>query len=423
MDRDLGGNRSAVAGDVDRERVTVTVSAPRAPTTVTVMIKPTVPQERGGTESLIFVEKDAPAPDDVVTPLEPVVPRAQPVPPIGAPFEPAPPINQGAVPTAPILAGSMTGWSICSGGRNLQAAPPTPTALRGYPSSNKVNVPGSRIRGGVPVKSPHTYPWMTKLLVDFRHSTTGAFDRGYTCGGTILNDGNWIMTAAHCLMHKNPDYVLERIRVSYDGLVLDGTHQLEKRRSGVTAICATGYDRVSLVDDIGLIRLDRPIDFTQTKARPATLASKTIDDLLEVDPGRAPTKLTAIGFGRTGPADGTLFGGTTLELMEVDLPVVNSAVNGGTVLLARAPGDTSSACVGDSGGPAHYTDLPSIRPTVVGVTSYSQWPRDGSPHCQHAYAESGFTRVFNYLTRIESARTSCGSAGTPCAALEALKEI
>ena len=105
--------------------------------------------------------------------------------------------------------------------------------------------PSERIVGGDEA-TPHQYPWMAALFIDDK----------WFCGGTLISD-QWVMTAGHCA----------------DGAssvnVMLGAHNVrETVEEGRLEIASNeiftheDYNGLSIRNDIGLVHLPEPVQFT-----------------------------------------------------------------------------------------------------------------------------------------------------------------
>lgn len=89
----------------------------------------------------------------------------------------------------------------------------------------------------------------------------------HTCGCAIISD-SWILTAAHCLERRSPD----------DTDILVGTNDLSSGGERYTVnqlIMHDKYNEPEYANDIGLIRLDYPINFND-KVQPIALETKGV---------------------------------------------------------------------------------------------------------------------------------------------------
>ncbi|XP_063599993.1 chymotrypsin BII-like [Penaeus indicus] len=141
------------------------------------------------------------------------------------------------------------------------------------------------------------------------------------------------------------------------------------------------WDSFSLANDIALVRLPTPVDFTESIA-PVKLPSSDIS---------VGTTVTPTGWGR--PADSA--DGISNVLRQVDVPVMASEdcdkvygiIGEGQVCVDTTGGQ--GTCHGDSGGPLNLNGM------TYGVTSFGS-----SVGCE-AGEPDAFTRVFYYLDWIE----------------------
>lgn len=261
---------------------------------------------------------------------------------------------------------------------------PTPTTVGStssgealLPRSCGQPLPGDKIHGGTPAELG-AYPWMAVL--GFQRSRRSTPFWG--CGGSLINS-RYVLTAAHCTvrsMTNNMDITIVRL----------GENNLETpedcRGFGANRICAPAVldfspeevvrhelfnTRGSVSDDVALIRLDRPVEFTPF-IQPVCLPG----------PGEvfssfvASKSIVVIGFGDTE------LGRRSLQLLQVTLPVVPMeqcrAVANYNETLMTGPGQVClggqfqrDSCFKDSGGPAMVTRHENGPPYVqVGIVSY-----------------------------------------------------
>ncbi|KAH9510064.1 hypothetical protein Btru_043410 [Bulinus truncatus] len=97
-----------------------------------------------------------------------------------------------------------------------------------------------------------SWPW--QVLLDF--------PRRY-CGGALI-DAQWILTAAHCVDDKD-----EYCTVYFGSRYRDFRDQVQSR-SPTLVVLHDEFDNSTLANDIALLKLDSPVDFTE-KVRPACL--------------------------------------------------------------------------------------------------------------------------------------------------------
>jgi len=239
-----------------------------------------------------------------------------------------------------------------------------------YPFYTGIKKEVSKIIGGTDARISD-YPWQVY------------YESGkYMCGGTIISD-SWIITAAHCTMNDDGS----EIPVSEMFIKAGATNPyniMEGRKYLVTeAIVHENFDKVTLDNDIALLRLMVPIDVPN--AKPVKLV--TAADVAEgaTDPGVISW---VTGWGLTDLSPEVL----PYTLQKVQLPIV-SAVQAATVwskipdnvIMAGFRDGTRDACNGDSGGPLVVPLSGEYR--LAGITSW------GSEDCD---TYSAYTRVSSY---------------------------
>lgn len=155
-----------------------------------------------------------------------------------------------------------------------------------------------KIAGGVVAQS-HVWGWIVSLRLHGKHF----------CGGTILNE-RFIITAAHCLM--------EEMNVTSNLTICAGIDHLEDVCSQTLLVANVtvhhGYARKTFVNDIALLQLATPIDFSDPFVGRICLPNTT-------HPEEYPatgTYVVAAGWGQTHRA-----GQAVNELREVSLKVLD----------------------------------------------------------------------------------------------------
>merc|ERR1719276_55588 len=224
----------------------------------------------------------------------------------------------------------------------------------GLPKLDWSQVGKGRIVGGEEAADGE-FPWQVSLR------QIGAIGATHFCGGSII-DENWIMTAAHCCAGQTPAFM----HVVAGGIKLNAAEGEEEKRDLEMIIGHPDYDSRELTNDICLLKLKEPLEWTEF-VQPAALP----EPLAEVDGG---VMATVTGWGTTSE------GGLALPniLHKVTVPVVTDEDCDNSYSAAGAPPITPSmicaglpeggkdSCQGDSGGPfIHAEDK-----TLIGVVSW-----------------------------------------------------
>ncbi|KAL0869174.1 hypothetical protein ABMA27_007460 [Loxostege sticticalis] len=256
-------------------------------------------------------------------------------------------------------------------------------------------VDSDRIFGGNRTRL-YELPWMVLLSYNSPRGLK------LSCGGTLISE-RYVLTAAHCV-----SFLGERLKLN--GVIL-GEHDIRKdpdceriqekmfcapsvRNVSIETVTAhPGYSPETLADDIALLRLAEPADFSveSMKAVCLPITSELQNQYLDNQPA------TVAGWGAT--EDGL----QSPVLLSVELPIVSNKdcikVYRGTPkihdrqLCAGGVQDKDS-CGGDSGGPLMYPGNVGTRGERYvqrGIVSF------GSKRCGIGGFPGVYTRVAYYM--------------------------
>jgi secreted trypsin-like serine protease len=211
------------------------------------------------------------------------------------------------------------------------------------------------------------WPWQVSIVYDGR----------LLCGGSILNN-QWILTVTHCsLSYKN----LNLISVRAGSVLFYGSDPDAQNLKVDRVITHPDYNdndaRNVIINDIALLRLSKPVTFTDT-VRPICLPSENVNlQQFKV--------CVATGFGHTRSESsivspylqqGKMQPMTTDECFSSYRQLAGSTWDASRsdfayILCAGSTpaGKGVDVCQGDSGGPLACRDQNNVW-TVVGVTSF-----------------------------------------------------
>lgn len=209
-----------------------------------------------------------------------------------------------------------------------------------------------RIYGGN-ITGLTSYPWTAILIYREKGHDSDLFH----CGGSLISD-RYVLTAAHCLDDLSEDYRLDRIRLGEWNLLTDpdcDEHDYCNEPPldvGIEEmINHEDYDKVTILNDIALVKLNQSVNFTETIS-PVCLPlsdqakNKNTDEMV----------FTAIGWGNTEHRNGTYEYGSThklhVQVRGVNLTYCNEVYDDEITPTQICAGGESGkdSCQGDSGG-------------------------------------------------------------------------
>lgn len=205
------------------------------------------------------------------------------------------------------------------------------------------------------------HPWQIAMFK--RSSSTGPFS--FSCGGSIIDEYT-ILTAAHCTISSSVagNYLIHRThnRVTFNDWA--------QTRNVVKIVNHPSYSRLTKENDISLLFVDKPFDFSNSNVAPVCLALKN-PNALDIS--------VATGFGTLSSG-----GSSSSVIREVYINITSDAdattyygnsYYNTTMIAAAHQGDGKDTCQGDSGGPlsvAFNSTTGFKKVEQVGITSWGR---------------------------------------------------
>ncbi|KAG7507235.1 mast cell tryptase-like [Solea senegalensis] len=250
----------------------------------------------------------------------------------------------------------------------------------------------TRIVGGEDAAAG-SWPWQVSMhIVNFTH----------ICGGTIISD-QWVLTAAHCIIVNSSQYILYFGRETQSG-----PNIREVKRTVSKVIVHPDYNNTLLNNDIALMKLSSPINFTDY-IRPVCLASNS-------SVFHNSTLCWSTGWGKIKSNENLPESG---NLQEVQIPVIgnnecacsyqtepDANITGNMICAGQ---ETKGACQGDSGGPLQCKQ--GSQWIQAGITSFGIPCAIGFPEV-YARVSQFQTWVTNQVGGVNVGFVTFNSSGT-----------
>jgi len=256
------------------------------------------------------------------------------------------------------------------------------------------------------------YPFMALLGYKTNQNRGRAYD--YNCGGTVINK-YYILTAAHCMIRRNPDVVI----LGEHDLTQDPDDCNAAKRTLIEIEDITLHEDYSKTfqggagpNDIALIRVKHPIPFynprnpRESNIKPICLPWKSNDPGRRIFDGDI---LRVLGWGRVtndkieAAGNRARLGAGNAILQYLDVPAISKCKQydafrnydlKSTLQLCAGGEDGEDSCSGDSGGPLIQQANNGTPWFLAGIVSF------GTAKCGTG-TPGIYTRVSAYIPWIE----------------------
>ncbi|XP_044265436.1 uncharacterized protein LOC123011851 [Tribolium madens] len=249
---------------------------------------------------------------------------------------------------------------------------------------------GLRITSGTRT-SPGEFPWMALIAYKTGNSSS---QRDFRCGGTLITV-RYVLTAAHCIENTT----IMGVRLGEYNIMTDpdcdpNGQNCESPVQDISidkAIIHPFYDPTTFINDIALIRLDTPANYSYENVKPICLP---FGELLHAK--LEEQEMTVAGWGATED------GAKSMVLRKVSVPVMAreecqilyhdlKPITKKQICAGADHGKDS--CSGDSGSPLKRIDLINGTPRYVqyGIVSF------GPTHCGIGGRPGIYTNVQKYM--------------------------
>jgi secreted trypsin-like serine protease len=249
--------------------------------------------------------------------------------------------------------------------------------------SKRQTVIMSKIIGGEPVMTPHSWGWMASLRRDDIHE----------CGASLLTPF-YAITAAHCVKDIMS---LSRLSLNFGITTLSDIGQLRNvTRMHIHPL----YDQELLTNDLAILRLHQPVNLTDSQVSCICLPATSEFDLQLAEYPPIGDNLVAIGWGITDPfipIPSSILQQVTVQAMARTETACSNIINDDVLqFCAGYPEGGKDTCKGDSGGPLML--FKNSRWQLAGITSYGGIcgsPGFAGVYTRIAYYDSFIQEIIN----------------------------